>query len=264
MLNLLLISMTLTAQAPGLEITSPTPTYGHLGAVRPKGAGMLPGDIGYFSFGIKGLKFDDSGVAKYSIGIEVRDAAGKIFYEQKPFNMIAQNVFGGDTVPASSSVSVPPNQPPTGLKWKVTVKDRTTDKTAEISGEGKILPADFGIVRVGTFADAESKVAMPAVGVVGQVMYLNFSAVGFGRDKDKKPNLQFDLKVLDESGKPTMAKDISGTVRDDLTEDAGLLPLNFALTLNRPGRFTVQITSRCANSNKTATVSLPIRVLPME
>src|SRR5207253_2890765 len=150
------------------------------------------------------------------------DAAGKVFFEQKPFNMVAQNVFGGDTVPASASISIPLLQPPTDLKWKVTVKDRTTDKTSEISGEGKILPADFGIVRLGTFSDAESHVPMPAVGVVGETMYLNFSAVGFGRDKDKKTDLKFDLKVLDESGKPTMAKDITGTVRDDLPEAAGV------------------------------------------
>src|SRR4051812_13332001 len=102
MLNLLLVSLSIMGQAPALEITEPKATYGHLGAVRPKGAGMLPGDIGYFTFGIKGLKFDDNGVAKYSVGIEVRDPSGKVFFEQKPFNMVAQNVFGGDTVPASA------------------------------------------------------------------------------------------------------------------------------------------------------------------
>ncbi len=265
MLNLLLVSLSLVGQTPTLEIVEPRPTFGHLGAVRPKGAGVLPGDISYFTFGIKNLKLDASGVAKYSVGIEVRDSKGKLFYEQKPFNTVAQNVFGGDLIPTSATISVPLTQPPTDLSWKVTVKDRNADKTVELKGEGKILAADFGLVRVGTFADAESKVPIAPVGVVGGTLYLNFSAVGFGRDaKDKKPDLQFDIKVLDESGKPTLPKSISGKVRDDIPEDAKLIPLHFGLTLNRPGRYTVEISSRCAVGNRTATVSLPVRILPMD
>jgi len=164
MLNLLLVSFSLVGQTPALEIVEPRATYGHLGAVRPKGAGMLPGDIGFFTFGIKNLKLDDNGLAKYSVGIEVRDSAGKLFFEQKPFNTIAQNVFGGDTIPNSATISVPLNQPPTDLTWKITVKDRNTDKSVEHKGEGKILPADFGLVRVATFADAESRRADRAGG----------------------------------------------------------------------------------------------------
>lgn len=264
MLNLLLVSLSLAGQTPALEIVDPRPTYGHLGAVRPKGAGLLPGDAAHFTFGVKNLKLDDAGLAKYSVAIEVRDAKGKLFYEQKPFNTIAQNVFGGDTIPNSASVSIPLNQPPTDLHWKITVKDRTTDKAVELKGEGKVLPADFGIVRVGTFADADSNVAIAPVGVVGGTIYLNFSAVNFGRGKDKKPDLKFDLKVLDEAGKPTLAKTISGEIKDGVPDDATLIPLHFGLTLNRPGRYTAEITSRCMVGNKTATVSLPIRILPMD
>jgi len=264
MLNLLLVSLTLTGQAPALEILEPRPTYGHLGAVRPKGAGILPGDIAFFTFGIKNLKLDENGLAKYSVGIEVRDGDGKLFFEQKPFNTIAQNVFGGDLIPNSTSVSVPLKHPPSDLKWKITVKDRNADKSVELKGEGKVLPADFGIVRVGTFADADSMVPVAPTGVVGGTLYLNFAAVGFGRDKNKKPDLKFDIKVVDEAGKPTLAKTISGEIKDGVPDDADLIPLHFGLTLNRPGRYTVEITSRCGLGNKTSTVSLPIRILPMD
>jgi hypothetical protein len=264
MMHLLLVSLSLTGQ-PALEIAEPHATYGHLGAPRPKGAGILPGDVAHFTFGIKNLKLDDSGLAKYSVAIEVRDAKGKLFYEQKPFNAVAQNVFGGDTIPTSASISIPLTQPPSDLSWKVTVKDRTTDKSVEKTGKGKVLPAEFGLVRVGTFADAESRVPVAPAGVVGGTIYLNFSAVGFGRDaKEKKPDLQVDVKVVDDKGKPTMAKAFSGRIRDDIPDDAKLIPLHFGLTLNRPGRYTIEIAARCAASNRTATVSLPVRILPMD
>jgi hypothetical protein len=265
MLNLLLVSWSLAAQTPALEIADLRPTYGHLGAPRPKGGGILPGDVAHFTFGIKNLKLDASGLAKYSVAIEVRDASGKLVYEQKPFNTIAQNVFGGDTIPNSASVSIPLTQPAGELNWKLTVKDRATDKSVELKGAGKVLPADFGLVQVGTFADAESRVPVAPVGVVGGTLYLNFSAVGFGRNaKDKKPDLNVDVKVLDEAGKAARPTLLSTKISEDIPDDAKLIPLHLALTLNRPGRYTVEITARCASQNKTANVSLPIRILAMD
>jgi hypothetical protein len=270
MLNLLLVSLSLTGQtppgqAPALEVSEPRATYGHLGATRPKSGGILPGDVAHFTFGIKNLKLDDQGVAKYSVAIEVRDAKGKLFYEQKPFNTVAQNVFGGDTIPNSASVSVPLTQPPSDLTWKLTVKDRNTDKSVELKGSGKILPADFGLVRVGTFADAESRVPVAPVGVVGGTIYLNFSAVGFGRNaKDKKPDLNVDLKVVDAKGKPTLPKSLNTKIHDDIPADATLIPLQYGLTLNRPGRYIVEISARCAASNKMASVSVPVQILPLD
>src|SRR4051812_14968991 len=83
------------AQTDGPEIADIRPTYGHLGAVRPKGAGLLPGDVASFTFNIKNLTFDKQNKAQYSVGIEVKDAKGKVVYEQKPFNSVAQSMFGG-------------------------------------------------------------------------------------------------------------------------------------------------------------------------
>lgn len=264
MLKLLAVSLALAGQAAGPEIADLRATYGHLGAVRPKGTGILPGDTADLSFLIKNLKLDDNGLAKYSVAIEVRDQKGNLFFEQKPYNSVAQNIFGGDSVPTSASIQIPLNQPPTDLSWKITVKDRATDKSTELKGEGKVLPADFGIVRVGTYADPESRVAISPVGVVGETVFLNFSAVGFQRTKDKKADLHFELKVTDENGKPTLNQPIAADIKNGIPEDAQMIPLHYGLTLNRPGRYTVEISARCAVGNKTSTVSLPIRILPIE
>ena len=40
----------------------------------------------HFTFEIKNLKLDANGKASYSVAIEIRDASGKIFYEQRPYN----------------------------------------------------------------------------------------------------------------------------------------------------------------------------------
>ena len=94
MFSSLLLTAALTlAQGDGgkLEITNVRPTYGHLGAVRPKGEGILPGDVASFTFDIKNLKHDPTGKAQYSVAIEIRDGDGEIVYQQQPQNAIAQN-----------------------------------------------------------------------------------------------------------------------------------------------------------------------------
>lgn len=253
-------------QDNALEITNPRATYGYLGASRPKLAGILPGDTAHFTFEIKNLKLDAEGKAAYSIGIEIRDADGKLFYEQKPYNAVAKNFLGGNSLPCSAHVEVPLDAKPGEVEWKVTIKDRTTMKSATLVGKGKILPANFGIVRVGLFADVDTHAPMSAVAVVGDAVYLQFSTVGFSRDKaSKQPNVQLSLRVLDEQGKPTMSKAITGKVYAGVDPKDRVLTSQFGLTLNRAGRYTIELTAvDQASGQQSQPINYAIRVLPLE
>jgi len=247
-----------------LEIVNPHRTYGHMGAPRPKAAGILPGDVAHVSFEIKNLKFDDAGKASYSVAIEVRDEQGGLFFKQEPHNAVAQNFFGGNTLPCAAHVEIPANAKPGHYNWKVTIHDRLADTSASIAGKGEVLPNDFGLIRVGTYADSEGKVPVSPVGVVGSTIYVNFAAAGFGRTKTKQPDLSVEMKILDENGKATFTKPITGHVNSDIPESLRILPLQYGVTLNRAGRFTIQLTARCEICGKTSTVSLPVRILPMD
>jgi hypothetical protein len=246
-------------QADGLQIVNPHGTYGHLGAPRPK-AGILPGDVAHVSFDIKGLTADKNGKVAYSIAIIITDGAGKVIFEQKPYNAQAQHFFGGDTIPAAARIAIPIDQKPGPVYWKITVTDRTAKRSSELKGEGKILPADFGLVRIGTFADGEDRVPMPPVGVVGGQMYLGFGVIGFARGKDKQPDVQVSLRIVDDKGKATIAQPLSGRVQD-VPADQMVVPLSFPLSLDHAGRFTLEVTATDQLSGKTATVSLPVRIL---
>jgi hypothetical protein len=253
------------AQDNSLELVNPRRTYGYLGAPRPKEPGVLPGDVVHFTFEIKNLKLDDNGKASFSIAIEIRDSEGKLIFEQRPYNSVARNFLGGATLPCSAHFEVPHDAKPGIVDWKITVQDRTTKQTAVLTGKGKILPADFGIVRVGLFADADTRVPMSAVGVVGDSAYLQVSAIGFARDKDKKqPDVHVSMRILDEQGKPTMAKPITGKIDADVPANAHHLPMLFGVTLNRAGRFTVEVTAEDKISGKTSRISYGLRVLPLE
>jgi hypothetical protein len=184
-----------------------------------------------------------------------------LIHRQNPHNATAQSFLGGNLLPCSSSVQIPLDAKPGSWKWKVTVQDRTAKTSATLEGKGKILPADFGIIHVGTFADREGKAPVPPVGVVGSTLYVRFAAVGFSRNAKKDPDLKASLRVLDAEGKPTMPHPLKGQVDMDVPESVKILPMQFAITLNRVGTYTVEITTSCAHSNKTATASFPLRVL---
>ena len=262
-----LVALTLLAggdpAAP--EIVNPRPTFGYLGAPRPKGAGILPGDVGHVSFEIKNLKRDSNGRHAYSIAIVITDEKGHVIFEQKPYNSVAQTYFGGTTLPAAVRIEVPLDAKPGAVHWKCTVTDRNTNKSNEITGTGKILPADFGLVQVGTFADAESRFPVAAVGVVGGQIHVGFGVTGFGRGgKEKQPNIKVSLSIRDSKGKLTTAKPLTGEVNKDIDPEVRVIPLHFGLTLDQAGQFTLELTAQDQTSGKTSTVQIPVRILGIE
>jgi hypothetical protein len=267
MWTILACVLTVSAGPQGgkLEILNPRATYGALGAVRPKGNGALPGDVIDFRFDIKGMKLDAKGRASYSLLVEVLDASDQPLFRLGPTNAVAQNYLGGDLMPCHASLEVPLDGYKGACHLKVTVTDRATGHKGVFQTQGKILPADFGLVRVGTFADREGKVPTAPVGVVGETLYINFAAVGFARAKDKKgAQVEVSLRLLDDKDKATMPHPLTGQTGEDLPAELKFLPMQFGLTLNRVGRFTVELSATDRLSGKRSQVRFPLRVVDAE
>src|SRR5262249_5624907 len=150
---------------------------------------------------------------------------------------------GGNRVPAYVSLDVGTQQPPGEYTLKVTVADRASGKKASLNRTVELLPRGFGLVRLTTTSDPDGLLAVPPPGF-GQCLWLHFGAVGFERDAtSKQPKVSVTLRVLDEDGKPTVAKAVTGTVDKNVPESAAVLPMRMTLLLNRPGKFTVELTA---------------------
>jgi hypothetical protein len=248
-------------QADKLALTHGRNTYGVLGATRPDNK-LLPGDTLVFSYDIEGVKADATGKILYSVAMEVTDGAGKAIFTQTPKDLEAYVPLGGNSLPAYASARVGLDQPAGKYTVKVTVTDRSTKASGSISAAYEVLEKGFGIVNLKTSADAEGNVAVPFPGE-GQSLWINFATVGFGRDKDQ-PNLSVTMRVLDESGKPTLEKPFTGEINKDVPKNAQAVPMQFMLDLNRAGKFTVELKATDKTSGKTATVTLPLTVLKMK
>jgi hypothetical protein len=262
-LPLVLALSYLPAQEGKLEIVNPRSTYGHLGAPRPR-TGVQGGDAFHFAFDVKGMTQDANGRVQYSMHMQVRNEKKEVIFNLGPRNATAINFLGGDTVPCAAHLEVPLDAEPGVHTLHVEIVDLPSGRKATFEAPGKILPDDFGLIRIGTFADADGRVPMSPIGVVGETLNVGFSAVNFMRNqKTKQPDVSIALRVLDEQGKQ-VSPPLTGRANQDIPEDIPTIPMQFGVTLNRVGRFTLELSAKDELTGKTAQASFTIQVFELK
>ena len=91
---------------------------------------------------------------------------------------------------------------------------------------------------------------------------MNFAPVGFKLDaKTMQPNFQVEMRVLDEAGKPVLEKPFLGGVIEVPEKWKRVLPMQFTLGLNRPGKFRIALKIINKVANKTVEQFLDFQVV---
>jgi hypothetical protein len=254
------------AQAGTLELKNVRVTYGVLGQERKDVKELVPGDIFNVAFDIEGLQVGETGQVLYRMGMELIKAGKKEpEFRQEPRDLEANNTLGSARVPAFARTTVGLDTPPGEYTLKVTITDRAAKQKQELTRSFTVVPPRLGIVQISLFAYSDNKgAAMPAppLGVPGQAVLLHFAVVGFGLDKDKmQPNVVTELTILDEAGKPVLAKPFSGTTQEVSAQYKKILPMDFPIQLNRSGKFKVHMKVTDKLANKTAEQTLDLTVV---
>jgi hypothetical protein len=249
----------LPGRAGQLSVENARFTRGVLGPTRDA-ARALPGDTLYLCFDVEGITVDDAGKVRYSTALEVTNPEGKAVFKQDPRSHEVAAALGGSRITAFANVNIGFQQPPGEYTLKVSVADLAGGSKATLTKTFEVLPRDFGLVQLSTTADAEGLLPVPTPGA-GQGLWLHFGAVGFARDPGTmQPNVTVALRVLDENGKPTQAKPAVGGINKNVQPDAVILPVQLSLLLNRPGKFTVELTATDQVSGKSDKLSFPLTV----
>jgi hypothetical protein len=255
----LLSALSLTPSQADLSLTHVRSTHGLLGPQRANEA-LHPGDILFVCFDIEGITADEDGKVRYSTALEVTDSGGKVLLKQQPQNSETRLSLGGNRVPAYAHLSVGLDAPPGDYGFKVLVKDLASGKEQSVSRTVKVLPKEFAVVRAAVSADVDAQYPVISY-ATGQGVWVHCSAVGFDRDKaTKQPNVVFEIRVLDEGGKPILSKPTTNTVAKDVSQKQAGVPMAFPLSLNRPGKFTVELLASDQISGKKTKMSFPITV----
>jgi hypothetical protein len=256
---ILLAALSAPARADELTISHIHPTHGILGPTRTDKK-FAPGDTLDICFVLEGLATDAAGKSRYSTAIEIVGADGKVIHRQPGKPQEITHALGGNQVPAFAHLDIGLNQPPGEFTVKLVVTDLTSGKSKTLEHKGEIQPKGFGLVRVVTSADAAATVPSGLLGP-GQSLFVHAFVVGFERDTGtKQPKLALELRVLDEAGKPTLSAPMTGTIDKDVMPAAVSVPIQFLVSLNRPGKFTVELKATDKVSGKTDTRSFPITV----
>jgi hypothetical protein len=265
---LALAALTLApAQDGPLTISNDRVTFcGEFGPSRPNNR-FLPGDTFYLAFDVDNLKMDMYGVVKYTMGMEVTNAAGQSIYKQPPVKNDMVLPLGGNKMPARGFVNLDVTTPPGTYSCRLTVTDMATNASKSIDKTFEVLPAAFGMVSMFTSADDRGEIPAPLMGIPGQVLYLNFLVVGFGRKTDpttgtKQPDLVTELRILDQNGKPTTEQPSTLAYDKGVDEKLSSLEFKFRIPMNRSGVYTVEVKATCKVTDKTYKISFPLTVMP--
>jgi hypothetical protein len=259
----LLALMLIPAQGGKLEVTNIRATHGVFGPTRPEFK-ILPGDILHVQFDINDLTPDADGRLHFRTQMTVLQllANGKeeTVYEEKPSDLPpvpVVNVLGGTKVPHSVAVTTGIKQTPGAYRLKVTVHDLQGKREGFFARDFSVEKPDFGLVRLQVTYDRLGQLPAPAVGAVGQTLYLNAVAVGYKSDpKDQQASLLFELTALDEADKP-VGKPLTGEVKGMAVDSH--VPFRFELPLHRAGRFKVVVKATDQVAKKTVSMIVPLQ-----
>jgi hypothetical protein len=246
--------------AEGLTLSNVRLTRGLLGPVRD-GSRVLPGDNLFVCFDVEGVTLAEDGKVLYSTAVEVTDPRGKTIFKQDPRDLQTIGSLGGNRIPAFVRLHIGPDHSPGQYTVSTTVTDRASGSKAVLKRNFEVLPREFGIVQLSTTGDHEGLIPLPAP-AVGQGLWLHFGVVEFRRDEaSHQPNVAIALRVLDQDGKPTLVQPSSGAISKDVPEKDLVIPVQQMLLLNRPGKFTVELTATDRVSGKKDTLTFPLTVV---
>jgi hypothetical protein len=244
----------------GLNLTNSRVTFGgQFGPNRPDHR-YLPGDLFFMVFDIEGLRGDAQGRVNYAIGMVVTNSAGKEILNNKPEPTEAVIPLGASKLPARAFLIVP------GVRGAytctMTVTDRKTNASKSVSENFEVIEPAFGIVGFRVTYDMEDTMPAPLQGVTGQALVMHFGIINFMRDPvTHQPTNQIEVRIFDESGKPTTEQPQLFVVKQGVNEDKPMIELNIPLTLSREGNFTVELKATDALANKSYKMAFKVKVM---
>ena len=247
----------LPEQAGKISIENPKLLHGFPGLPRASNK-FVHGDAFCLAFDIKGLTADAEGKVIYSLLTEVM-VNGRLEFKHESKDIEAIDSLGGNVLSAFTQLNIGLDQPDGKYTVKVTATEKKTKAITTVAQEFILTKADLGIVRVRTTADRDEKVSISAFSV-GESVWLDMSIVGFARDKAKQPNLKITMAIVDSNGNPTVQKPPVAEISKGVAPDLELLPLQFFISMNRAGKFTIKLKVLDQVSGKNVSLDLPLEV----
>ncbi len=266
--RLLVASVLVVGLLPGmsaaLEINNIKARYGPYGAARGDRK-YLPKDVIVITYDLSGLNVDaKTGKTKYITKLELLDeqkldkkGMPTVIFGPKETTNEPILQLGGGKMPGDLFVQVGAKQTPGKYTIRLTVTDKL-EKNANLAASVfsypyEVLPDKFGLVGV----------SAPAVGVPGVPYAAEFFLVNSALDKKNQPKGDVNIRVVDEKGKTVDSVKHVLPIDLDIANvpDLTMIPFRHPIYLNRPGRFTLEISAEDKLGNAKVQMSYPFTVI---
>ncbi|HMP03571.1 MAG TPA: hypothetical protein PKC45_13825 [Gemmatales bacterium] len=247
-----------------LSVQNARCTMGLFGPAMAAGRTVLPGDVVTLTFDVDGLKRDSEGRCRFSTTLQVEDSQGKVHFADTSDSPTVGSLQGVGRVRHAVQVTIALNQTAGAYKLKLTVTDHLTKKDAKHEHTITVGQPEFGLVRTQMMTDPNSRQPSAPVGIVGQVLSISTVAVGFQfGGQGKEGHLSVEVMLQSADGKTLTEKPVKAEFAN-IPGGTTYLPLRFDVPLQKAGNYTLVVKATDQVTSKTATLSMPIRILETE
>lgn len=263
-----LITTASVSQDGDLAIKNITATYGQLGPPRTD-LRYIAGDILHFQLDINGLRHDEAGRLRYILHLELVGPGNKVLFRQKLPEITQVRVMGNPSVRQALHLALAEDWPPGDYRLQVAVEDAQNPKATRASQAlaFKLVPQEFGLVHFQLYSIYTPQVQLPCPGiaVVGQTVHVTAVVLRGKKDKPDQPwNLDVEMRLLDEQGKPLVGGfPVTGQFRK-IPGDLDFLDVRFDLPVQRAGKFFVSIQATEPGTNRSAKLVVPLQALDLQ
>jgi hypothetical protein len=208
------------------------------------------------TFELDGLGIDPkTKKTNYDTTLEFIDATKKVLFKKPNPNNELLPMLGTGRMPGDLHIIVPPGQAPGKYAIRFAVNDKVGKEAKQFTYEFDVLPQGFGFAGV----------TAPAIGLPGQHYVLGFGVINLATDKKNMPKAEVSIKIMDDKGAAVVPPVKYEWPRDmpdgiDLSQ-SNFVPVNHSIYLNRPGRFTIEVTVEDKFGSKTSKLTYPMTVI---
>lgn len=235
-------------------------SYGEGGPTRS--ASAVAGDVVCVSLSIKGLKLDEVETANLAIGAQLQDDKKRIVLDLPESELVLTPHFGGDQLPVSLKLDLPPTLPSGSYQINVAVTDLRTEKKCKCR-----LPIVVDSLQAGIHErnlklsyDPRRYIPVFATQSVGQPIYISCELVGV-RPVEGEFHIEVSAELIDKRDGLTRTKVKPMSFKQNY--DGELATINMKmdeLFANRPGKFIWKLKILDKIRGVTREIDIPLRV----
>lgn len=262
---MLAISYAISSSPPLLAVDDTKPltvsfTYGLNGIIRTDDH-YLPGEQVFMTVAAHGHNIPKDGICQFTARYSINDKAGKTIFTNADDDAIARMEAGAPLVKLLLRCELSTQLEPGTYEFVTELRDKKTRETYRNRQPITILPeGEFTLSQFAFAANVEGTAPLGTTIETCHFVTLHWATYA-PQSKDDQWHIEVIFNILDENGR-SYAPPKPPQKMDFPVIESRVINSNVSFAIENPGEYTAVATVKDLVSGKTATRSIPFRVVP--